>query len=223
MELLGTRYELKALGFMHGYLQAALFHIENRLDECMDVLGQLGDRLSIGATRLDAIVTSQEVPVRWAQGRLPEMRERVDRLVVEQPGFGLWQGAQCWVAAASDDLVRCEALLSAVDNGKALPHTIAWAGAAYAVARAAARLGDACRCQSVHALLRPHANLMAWFGDGVYGPIALALGDLEVALGRPDDARSSLATAQRLVDRLHAPVFQHEIDALAAALLPTGA
>ena len=218
MELLGNRYELRAMGFMHGYLQAALFHVENRLDECMEVLGQLGDRLSIGATRLDAIVTSQEVPVRWAQGRLPELRERVDRLAVEQPGFGLWQGAQCWVAAASDDLSRCEGLLATVDDGEALPHTMAWAGSVYAVGRAAARLGDARRCQAVHGLLRPHANLMAWFGDGVYGPIALALADLEVALDRPDEARSSLATAQRLVDRLHAPVFQHEIDALAAAL-----
>ena len=203
---------------MHGYLQAALFHVENRLDECMEVLGQLGDRLSIGTTRLDAIVTSQEVPVRWAQGRLPEMRERVDRLVVEQPGFGLWQGAQCWVAAASDDRVRCEALLSTVDDGRALPHTIAWAGAAYAVARAAAYLGDARHCQSVHSLLRPHAHLMAWFGDGVYGPVALALADLEVTLDRPDDAKHSLVTAQRLVDRLYAPVFQPEIDALSARL-----
>ena len=218
MELLGSRTELRGVSFMHGYLQAALLHIENRLDECMDVLGQLGDRMSIGATRLDAIVTSQEVPVRWAQGRLPELRERVDRLAVEQPGFGLWQGVQCWVASATGDLSSCEALLAAVDDGESLPHTIAWAGSVYAAARAAARLGDAHRCQTVHALLRPHANLMAWFGDGVYGPIALALADLEVALDRPEEARSSLATAQRLVDRLHAPVFQHEIDALAAAL-----
>ena len=218
MELLGTRYQLRAVGFMHGYLQAALLHVENRLDECMDVLGQLGDRMSIGATRLDAIVTSQEVPVRWAQGRLPELRERVDRLAVEQPGFGLWQGVQCWVAAATDDLSRCEGLLAAVDDGESLPHTMAWAGSVYAAARAAARLGNARRCRTVHALLRPHANLMAWFGDGVYGPIALALADLEVALDRPDDERSSLATAQWLVNRLHAPVFQHEIDALAATL-----
>lgn len=218
MELLGTRYQLKGMNFMHGYLQAALFHVENRLDECMDVLGQLGERMSIGATRLDAIVTSQEVPVRWAQGRLPELRERVDRLVHEQPGFGLWQGAQCWVAAAGDDLHRCEALLAAVDDGEALPHTMAWAAAVYAVARAAARVGDTHRCETVHSLLRPHANLMAWFGDGVYGPIALALADLQHALGRHDEARASLQTAQRVVDRLHAPVFQWEIDALAARL-----
>ncbi|MEQ1699388.1 MAG: winged helix-turn-helix domain-containing protein [Ilumatobacteraceae bacterium] len=218
MELLGTRYQLKGMSFMHGYLQAALFHVENRLDECMDVLGQLGERMSIGATRLDAIVTSQEVPVRWAQGRLPELRERVDRLVDEQPGFGLWQGAQCWVAAAGDDLHRCEALLAALDDGEALPHTMAWAGAVYAVARAAARVGDTHRCETVHSLLRPHANLMAWFGDGVYGPIALALADLQFVLGRHDDVRASLATAQRLVDRLYAPVYQWEIDALAARL-----
>lgn len=219
MEQLGSRYELKGMSFMHGYLQAALLHVENRLDECMDVLGQLGDRMAIGASRLDAIVTSQEVPVRWAQGRLPELRARVDRLVHEQPGFGLWQGGQCWVAAASGDLHRCEALLDSVDDGAGLPHTMAWAGAVYAVARSAARLGDAHRCQTVHALLRPHANLMAWFGDGVYGPIALALADLEVALGRHDEARASLQTAQRLIDRLYAPVFQWEIDALAARLV----
>lgn len=218
LELLGTRSEPRGFRFMHGYLQAALLHVENRLDECMDVLGQLGDRMPISPTRLDAIVTSQEVPVRWAQGQLSELRERVDRLVHEQPGFGLWQGAQCWVAAAGDDLHRCEALLAALDDGEVLPHTMAWAAAVYAVARAAVRLGDTHRCETVHALLRPHANLMAWFGDGVYGPIALALADLELVLGRHDEARASLQTAQRLVDRLYAPVFQWEIDGLAARL-----
>jgi hypothetical protein len=218
MELLGTRFGLTGLSFMHGYLQAAVLHVEHRLDDCMVVLAQLGERMAIGPSRLEAIVTAQEVAVRWAQGRLPDLRERVDRLVLEQPGFGLWQGAQCWVAAADGDHARCEALLSAVDDGVDLPHTMAWAASVYAVARTSAWLGDRGRCEVVHELLRPHGDLMAWFGNGVYGPIALALADLEVVLGRPDDARASLQSAQRLVDRLHAPVFQHEIDAIATVL-----
>jgi DNA-binding SARP family transcriptional activator len=218
MELFGTRYEMGSLRFIHGYLQAALWHVENRLDDCMEVLADLGNRLPIAASRLDAIVTSQEVGVRWAQGRLPELGDRVDHLSREQPGFGLWHGVRCWVTAAAGDERRCVESLAAVGDGATLPHTMAWAGAAYAVARASAQFGDHRSRERIHALLAPHTGLMAWYGNGVYGPIDLALAELDMAMGRAEQAAEHLAVAERLVRQLYAPVFVPELVALRARL-----
>jgi hypothetical protein len=55
---------------------------------------------------------------------------------------------------------------------------------------------------------------MAWMGHGIVGPIDLALAELQLALGDPDAARQHLRLAERIVWRLHAPVFQPELAGL---------
>ena len=213
MHAIARRLNLPLLNWIEGYLQGALLHIEGRLDECEAHIGEIRSFVPLPASRLEAVYVGQLFAVRVGQGRMGEMAEPLERLVVEQPLFGVWRGFRVW-AIATSDTSRAARLLDELHEGAVLSPDLAWAATMYSIARAAALVGDADRCERVLQRLAPYSGRMAWMGHGIVGPIDLALAELQLALGDPDAARQHLRLAERIVWRLHAPVFQPELAGL---------
>ena len=218
MRWLAERHERPGYRFAFGFMEASLLHVEGRLEECEATLEESALTVPLAQSRMDAVVFAELFAVRVAQHRIAEMRDPIARLAHEQPRFGLWQGYRCWIEASIGDHATAARLLDEIDDGAALPPTISWAAAAYSAARAAALIGDVARCRRVYALLAPHAGLMGWMGSGIIGPIDLALGELQLAIGDAAAAAEHLLAAERQVRLLHAPVFEPQLASLADRL-----
>lgn len=221
MKAIARRLELPLLNWIEGYLRGALLHIEDRLDECEVHIGEIRSLVPLPASRLDAVYFGQLFAVRVGQGRIEEMAEPLERLVSEQPLFGLWRGFRAWTMATTDT-ARAARLLDELGDGADLSPDLGWAATMYSIARAAALVGDAERCERVLQRLSPYSGRMAWMGHGIVGPIDLAVAELQLAMGNADAAQQHLALAEQTVWRLHAPVFRPELAAFSASLDAAG-
>lgn len=217
LSAIARRLDLPLLNWIDGYLRGALLHIEGRLEECEALITEIRSYVPLPQSRLDAVYYGQLVAVRVAQGRIEEMVEPVERLAREQPLFGLWRGFRAWTTAAVDP-AAARRQLDELDGGAGFPPDLSWAATMYSLGRATALAGDVVRCSALLPRLLPYTEHMAWMGHGIVGPMDLALAELYLALGQPDAAAGHLATAQRLVRQLHAPVFEAELASLRARL-----
>jgi hypothetical protein len=108
-------------------------------------------------------------------------------------------------AGDRDGAAALVAASPAVAAGYRWRHTAMLVG----VAELAAAVADRLRCADLYDQLLPMADEFAVVGGAVFttGPVALQLGLLAAALGRPEDARAHLDEAVRRCDRLGAALL----------------
>jgi tetratricopeptide (TPR) repeat protein len=115
---------------------------------------------------------------------------------------------RAWMLIEAGDRDGAAALVAAspaIAAGYRWRHTAMLAG----VAELAAAVADHVRCAALYDQLLPMADEFAVVGGAVFttGPVALQLGLLAAALGRPEDAKAHLDEAVRRCDRLGAALL----------------
>ena len=116
-----------------------------------------------------------------------------------------------------------DAAAALVASAPSLPAGYRWRHTAMLAgdAELAAAVSDRSRCAVVYDQLLPMAEEFAVVGAAVFttGPVALQLGLLAAALGRPEDAKAHLDDAARRCDRLGAALLTARADAARARVL----
>lgn len=204
--------------WMVGYQAACLAHLDGRLDDALAIGAAALETAPVARSRALTAYWMNLLVVRLAQGRGQELAAEVDAIVNAQPGLPGWRAVAAWLAALRGDHDRVGAECDRLADGAALPRDTSWSGAAMLLGRAVARSGDASRVAALRALLAPHTSLVTWIGSCTVGPFDLALAELALAAGDRAGAGVHLERARRAVERLRAPVFEPDLDRVAAAL-----
>ena len=158
--------------------------------------------------------------VRFSQGRSAEIRPLLIEIAKAQPEFAGRAGALAWAAACEGDWDGVEEQCRRSDDGRNLPHDVAWIGTVYLLGRSVAARGDVARSATIDALLTPHTNRMAWAGHTAIGPVDLAIAELAAVRGDNERAIEHLGHAERFCSRLHAPAFATQLADARTRLTP---
>jgi DNA-binding SARP family transcriptional activator len=164
--------------------------------EAAERLASEGLRLAerAGAPDARANFTAQLLPLRREQGRLPELRDELQRLAADEPHVLAWAAiAPLAHLDAGDPDVAAEAFAEAF---AAVPDGFLWLPATAWLAEAAARL----ELQEASAVLlerlEPYAGRLVHAGfAGCWGAVDRLRGLLARVVGRPDEGRRLLEAA----------------------------
>ena len=132
---------------------------------------------------------AQLVAIRWVQGRLDEVRERIDEHGDRYRGIARWRDAL--VAAEVGDVAaaRAEIERHARDGFSGLPRGGLWLLHVCALAQAAVLLGDRDRGAELYAMLEPYEDRNAISVSTLpFGPVAWRLGMLATLTEGWDEA-----------------------------------
>ena len=195
------------------YQQAALAHLDGDL-AASEALAEeaLATFVDVSPSRAFATYSAQLLPLRWAAGRLDELRDPLLALVDDQPGVPAWHAALALCLVADDPSAARHHAAVALDD-VALDFT--WLAAHVVGGRAAAAVGDAELIGRYEARLAPWSGLVCWAGTCAYGPVDTVLALLAAAAGDTATARTRTRSAAETARRLEAPVFVDELDHLA--------
>lgn len=134
--------------------------------------------------------------VRFVQGREEESASLVEQVAQRTglPGYRATWGFHLALAGATD---RARSLLDSI-AAASVPHDMTWLTTQYALAQAAAATGMADLAAEQHERLAPYADrqVILGSGNGVLGPVALALVGTALATG---DAAGAVEQARRAV------------------------
>lgn len=198
--------------WMLGYQAAALAHLDGRLDDALRIGTETFGGALVAESRVQSVHWMNMLVVRLAEGRGQELADDIDVVVATQPGLPGWRAVAAWLAALRGDRERVLHECDVLDRGAALPRDMSWSGAAMLLGRAVATTGNGDRVAALRTLLGPYTGLMTWIGSCTVGPFDVALAELALADGDVAGAARHLASAQHIVDRLRAPVFQSDLD-----------
>lgn len=204
--------------WMLGYQAAALAHLDGRLDDALRIGAETFEGGLVAQSRSRAGHWMNMLVIRLAQGRGHELADDIDAIVEAQPGLPGWRAVAAWLAALRGDRERVLHECDLLERGAGLPRDMAWSGAAMLLGRAVATTGNAERVAALRTLLEPYTGIMTWIGSCTVGPFDVALAELALVEGDRDRAARYLASAQRMVDRLRAPVFQPDLDRIGLEL-----
>lgn len=194
------------------YQQAALAHIEGRLDDAEQISDDAFAVFSpVSFSRAFAAYGGQILPIRIAQGRVGELTETIGNLLVEQPEVPAWNAAYALAIADSDPE---QAAVFASKARTATSRDFTWMAAHVVAARAAAKTDDVELCSAFVSDLLPWSGLVCWQGTCSYGPVDTVLGQLAKVLGNDKDAAKYQRQALRQSDSLGSVVFWDEAAAL---------
>ena len=143
--------------------------------------------------------TVQDVPLRWQQGRLSQVRRAVADGVRRYASIPAYRCLLAWVDAETGrvDAARRELERFAAGGLAELPCDEHWLAGAANLAAAAAAIGDARAAPTLRERLAPHADRLVLFDAGwvCLGPCARYLGALAALEGDRDDAVTHLEHA----------------------------
>lgn len=194
------------------YQQAALAHIEGRLDDAEQISDEAFALFStVSFSRAFAAYGGQILPIRIAQGRVGELTDTIASLLVEQPEVPAWNAAYA-LAVAEDN--PDQAAIYAAKARTATSRDFTWMAAHVVAARAAALTGDVELCSAFMSDLLPWSGLVCWQGTCSYGPVDTVLGQLAKVLGNDKDAAKYQRQALRQSDALGSVVFWDEAAAI---------
>lgn len=215
--------DLAALGkpqrWMANYMQVGLHHLGGKLALAESINDRVLTSQPVDASRAMANYAVQLFGIRVAQGRAGELATMVHDVVKEQPLARAWLGFYAFASACNGDLRTVEDACHATQNGRSLPRDVGWMGGVWLLARAAARAQLSNPAAELRRQLASYSGQMTWVGICSYGPVDLALGELNGCLGDHDGARFHLDRAADVVRRMNAPAFD---DDLATARLRLG-
>ncbi|HUP70823.1 MAG TPA: BTAD domain-containing putative transcriptional regulator [Acidimicrobiales bacterium] len=191
-------------------LDAMRASIEGRLDDAEALVTR-----SIELTRLalqDEVATAMNLPslfpIRWLQGRLPELDEPSRRVASAAPHWHVASTGLAAAVAASGRTEEARALLAdAVPGPYAdIPRNRMWSFIAFHLAVIQPFLNDAARAGELYALLEPYED-REWVAIGRYyqGCFAHQLGILAGITGEADLAVSHLNHARARYQKLGSP------------------
>ena len=186
--------------------QSVWAQIEGRFDEADAIsadafaLGRRAGARTAGSTRLGALVT-----IRYDQGRLGELVEEIEKVVVEHPAISTWRGMlplSLLEAGQTDDArERLDAMEA--DGFGAIPRNLFWFPTMLVLGEAAASVGSDAQRSELHTLLAPHAHRCVQASLAAnWGSAARVVGRLAVALGRQAEGERQLEEALEVNERL---------------------
>lgn len=197
------------------YHRAAVQHLESDL-VAAEATSEAAMELfaPVSPSRAIAVHGGQLLPIRIAQGRLGELREVMEALVVDQPGVPAWRAALAF-AVVDDDPERAARLASSALDDVAEDFT--WLAAHLIGGRAAAAAGVDTIVERYLERLLPWSGLVCWQGTCSYGPVDAVVALLQGAAGRPELALAHAEQGLAQARQLGAPVFEPELHAIIAA------
>ena len=146
------------------------------------------------------------VAIRWAQGRLGELRETVRAHGDRYPSVARWRDAFVAAELADERAARLELERHARSGFTELPRNALWVLHLCALAEACVLVRDERRAAELYELLSPYGerNAVA-LSTMPFGPVALRLGMLAALLGRWSEAERHFEVATERCGRLGAP------------------
>ena len=146
------------------------------------------------------------VAIRWAQGRLGELRETVRAHGDRYPSVARWRDAFVAAELADERAARLELERHARSGFTELPRNALWVLHLCALAEACVLVRDERRAAELYELLSPYGerNAVA-LSTMPFGPVALRLGMLAALLGRWSEAERQFEVATERCGRLGAP------------------
>ena len=196
------------------YQAAALAHLDDRLDESEASAGAaLAVFTPVSPSRAIAAYGGQLLALRWAQGRIAELADLLEVMVVDQPAVPAWRAALALALTGSDRHRAGQLAAQALDG---VPQDFVWLANHVIGARAAALAGSPETIAEYRQRLEPWSGRMCWQGTCCYGPVDTPLAMLAAAAGDDDTARRLADRARVTAERLDAPVFLRELDRLLA-------
>ena len=179
--------------------------------------GRLGEaeRLARGTLEIPGLRPNQHVAymhdhalmvaIRWAQGRLGELRESIRSHAERYPSVPRWRDALVAAELGDERAARAELERHARSGFADLPRNVLWVLHLCALAEACVLVHDRRRAAELYELLSPYAERHAIsLSTMPLGPVALRLGMLAAMLERWEDAERHFATASERCRRLGA-------------------
>jgi hypothetical protein len=145
------------------------------------------------------------VAIRWAQGRLGELRETIRVHGERYPSVARWRDALAAVELADERTARAEIERHARGGFADLPRNVLWVLHLCALAEACVLVRDQRRAARLYELLSPYEERNAVsLSTMPFGPVALRLGMLAALLGRWGEAERHFEVALERCGRLGA-------------------
>ena len=207
-------------------LDALFAHLDGDIDRAEDLALEafaLGSAASI--PNAGAALGGLLFLVRLEQGRLPEILEATLDAQARHPRFSTWAPMVAWCRLAAGDRPGARMSFTEAMSGLGgLAEDEAFLTTGFALAVVAVGLGDVDACERLLDRFAPFADRVAVVTGptACCGPVALFLGRLAAAAGRPEEAVTHLGAAAVLADRLASPVWSAHVAAARAEVEAVG-
>ncbi len=182
-----------------------------------DAERQVRESSDIGRLRSSEYVTymleyAQMVGIRWTQGRIEEIRDRVKEHGGRFRSIPRWRDALFAAEIGDQASARAEIERHARNDFADVPRDGLWLLHLSALAQACIVVGDRRRAEALYELLLPYADRNAISISTVpFGPVAMRLGMLAGFLERWDEAEPHFATALERCDALGAGAIKARV------------
>jgi tetratricopeptide (TPR) repeat protein len=152
---------------------------------------------------------AQQFDVRFEQGRLDELEERLREIVQEFPLYSLGRARLALLHCELDRPDQAREVLEDAATGHFddLPRDWTFLAVASLWAGVCAYLGDAPRAAVLYELLHPYRERLATSASRPNPSVSHYLGMLAATLGRFDHAEAHFATAAAIHERIGAPIW----------------
>jgi tetratricopeptide (TPR) repeat protein len=170
----------------------------------------VGDALEIGRVRQSEYVSymhdeAQMLAIRWTQGRMDEVRDRVRTHGEGHPEIPRWRNALLAAELGDERAARVEVERHARHGFTDLPRDGLWLLHMCGLAQACVLIGDERRAELVYDLLAPFADRIAIsISTLAFGPVSMRLGSISALLGRWEQAERHFDGAAERCDALGA-------------------
>jgi tetratricopeptide (TPR) repeat protein len=155
---------------------------------------------------------AQMLAIRWAQGRLHELRPEINEHVERFPWIARWRDALAAAELGDEEMARRELDRHGAREFAELPRNGFWILHLCTLADASVLVGDERRGLRLYGLLLPHAadNAVSYSKQS-FGPVALRLGKLAVMLERCGDVDRHFAVALDRCEHLGARAIRARV------------
>jgi DNA-binding SARP family transcriptional activator len=214
---LSRAYQLRQGQFFATFLEAMLAHFTGDLTGAESLYDAAFEtQVRHGTVDADAGLVLARITVRHTQGRLPELVEPMRAMF--DSGIPAIGHLLALALAQRGDLPQAREVLRASPPPY---HDYLWVLLNSARALTVAIVGASDLAPALYEGLRPHAGQVAGAGSNgfVFTPVARALGQLALLLGRPDDARAHFEQAREVARRCGSQPWLAQVEA-DFALLP---
>lgn len=178
---------------------------------------EVRDALEIGRVRENETVSymfeyAQLVAIRWAQGRLGEVRSQIDEHGDRFRGIPRWRDALAAAELGDERAARTEVERHARDGFSHLPRDGLWLLHLCSLAQACVLIEDRPRAALLYDLLAPFADRNAISVSTVlFGPVAMRLGMLATLLERWEEAEEQFGRALERCEAMGARAIEARV------------
>jgi eukaryotic-like serine/threonine-protein kinase len=193
----------------------------------IDAERQMRDALEIARVRESEYVFymfeyAQLVALRWTQGRLEEVRDRIEQHGERFRGIPRWRDALAAAELGDERSARAEVDRYARNGFADVPRDGLWILHLCGLAEVSVLLRDESRAAELYELLAPFADRNAIsISTMPFGPVAMRLGMVATLLQRWEEAEKHFELAMELSEAMHARAIQARVLVEQARMLLT--